>query len=289
MSLGKAVPPGQEVPSLIYQLAQASNQKHVDFSSIVSGAGAPRGSLDPRAPRDAAAALAGFTQMPFTFVFNGSFTDLYHLFQQLNRFTVRTASGGLQVSGRLLTIQSTKARRQRRRRQPGKGSAEQLTGHDHGDRLRAPGRPGADRRSDAPRLRRAAPDLRPAWPAGHRAPRRDPRDREGDPMTDFLGSLKADLLDRRMLPLLALVGVALVGALAYAVLGGGSSSTSPTATTSAPPISLGAPGIAISQAPSSASQAIAETTSGSARQRGGSSRDPFTPLPRITAKSAAAT
>ena len=44
--------------------------------------------------------------MPFTFVFNGSFNDLYHLFQQLNRFTARTTSGGLQVSGRLLTIQS---------------------------------------------------------------------------------------------------------------------------------------------------------------------------------------
>ena len=46
--------------------------------------------------------------MPFTFVFNGSFNDLYHLFQQMNRFTTRTTSGGLQVSGRLLTIQSTK-------------------------------------------------------------------------------------------------------------------------------------------------------------------------------------
>ncbi len=44
--------------------------------------------------------------MPFTFVFNGSFFDLYNLFQQLNRFTLHTASGGLRVSGRLLTIQS---------------------------------------------------------------------------------------------------------------------------------------------------------------------------------------
>ena len=46
--------------------------------------------------------------MPFTFIFNGSFLDLYHLFQQLDGFTLRTASGGLQVSGRLLTIQSVK-------------------------------------------------------------------------------------------------------------------------------------------------------------------------------------
>ncbi|MFI4985346.1 MAG: hypothetical protein ACHP93_00965 [Solirubrobacterales bacterium] len=105
-------------------------------------------------------------------------------------------------------------------------------------------------------------------------------------MTEFLGSLKADLLDRRMRPLLALVGVALLAALGYAALGGGSSSTSPTATTSAPPISAGASGIAISQAPSSSNQAIAETTSGSAQQHGGSSRNPFTPLPGAASKSA---
>jgi len=108
-------------------------------------------------------------------------------------------------------------------------------------------------------------------------------------MTNLLSSLKADLLDRRMLPLLALVGVALLAALGYAVLGGGSSSTTPTATTSSPSVSAGAAGIAVSQAPSSSNQAIAETTSGSAQQHGGSSRDPFTPLPGTVSKSASAT
>jgi Tfp pilus assembly protein PilO len=109
VSLGKAVPASQEMPSLIYQLAQASNQKHVDFTSIstgASGAGSTSGST-VNAPA-AAAASAGFTQLPFTFVFNGSFNDLYHLYQQMNHFTTRSASGHLQVSGRLLTIQSTK-------------------------------------------------------------------------------------------------------------------------------------------------------------------------------------
>jgi len=101
VSLGKAVPPGQEVPSLIYQLDQASNQKHVEFSSITSSSGASSSSAST-------AAATGFTEMPFTFVFNGGYEDLYHLFQQLNGFTVRTASGGLEVSGRLLTIQSVK-------------------------------------------------------------------------------------------------------------------------------------------------------------------------------------
>jgi Tfp pilus assembly protein PilO len=108
VSLGKAVPAGQEVPSLIYQLAQASNQKHVDFTSISTGAGAASTSGSTVNAPAAAVASAGFTQMPFTFVFNGSFNDLYRLFQQMNRFTTRTTSGGLQVSGRLLTIQSTK-------------------------------------------------------------------------------------------------------------------------------------------------------------------------------------
>lgn len=43
---------------------------------------------------------------------------------------------------------------------------------------------------------------------------------------DFLQSLKTDLFDRRLLPLLGLVAVAFVAALAYAVLGGGSSTSS---------------------------------------------------------------
>jgi Tfp pilus assembly protein PilO len=100
VSLGKAVPTGQEVPSLIVQLAQASDEKQVEFTSITSGGGSSSSSsATPAAASDA------FTAMPFTFVFNGSFFDLYDLFQQLNRFTLRTSSGSLQVSGRLLTIQ----------------------------------------------------------------------------------------------------------------------------------------------------------------------------------------
>jgi Tfp pilus assembly protein PilO len=105
VQLGKAVPPGREVPSLMYELAQASDKKHVDLASIVYGAGA---GASPTATGAAGSAVAGFTQMPFTFVFNGSYDDHYSLFQQLDRFTMRTASGALAVSGRLLTIQSVK-------------------------------------------------------------------------------------------------------------------------------------------------------------------------------------
>lgn len=110
VSLGKAVPPRPEVPSLVYQLARATHQKHVEFASIVNGTGSGSGSSPSSSSSSAAqpAALAGFKPMPFTFVFNGTFFDLYHLFRRLNGFTVRTASGGVEVSGRLLTIQSAK-------------------------------------------------------------------------------------------------------------------------------------------------------------------------------------
>jgi hypothetical protein len=103
-------------------------------------------------------------------------------------------------------------------------------------------------------------------------------------MNDFLRSLRSDLLDRRFLPVLVLLGVALVAALAYAVLGGGSTSQSPVAgSTPATQIraSSGAAGptgvVAISQA-SPANKAVSETTSGAPRHSG-TPRNPFTPLP----------
>jgi Tfp pilus assembly protein PilO len=121
VNLGKAVPPTEEVPSLIYQLAQASNKKHVEFSSITTSATGSSPSSSSSAPTVAAAA-AGFTQMPFTFIFNGGFDDLYHLFVQLDKSTVQT-SAGLQVSGRLLTLQSVKLEPK-----ASEGKSEGLTG-----------------------------------------------------------------------------------------------------------------------------------------------------------------
>ena len=128
VSLGKAVPPSQEVPSLIYQLSQASHQKSVAFSSIVAGAGGGSASSATSASAAPSAALSGFTQMPFTFVFEGSFFDLEHLFQQLTDFTTRTAAGTLQVSGRLLTIQSVKLAPDTSGSTQGKGAASELSG-----------------------------------------------------------------------------------------------------------------------------------------------------------------
>jgi hypothetical protein len=104
VSLGKAVPAAQEVPSLIYQLSQATHQQNVEFASIATAAPAT-----PAAGASAAStAAASFAPMPFTFVFNGSFFSLEHLFRTLTGFTNRTSSDALEVKGRLLTIQSLK-------------------------------------------------------------------------------------------------------------------------------------------------------------------------------------
>ncbi len=109
VSLGKAVPATQEVPSLIYQLEKASNSKKVEFASITATtSGSGSASSGASSGTAAAAASAGFSPMPFTFVFNGTYFDLEHLFHGLSQFTVRRADGSLEVSGRLLTIQSVK-------------------------------------------------------------------------------------------------------------------------------------------------------------------------------------
>lgn len=108
VSLGKAVPPSQEVSSLIYQISQASHQKNVEFSSLVSGSGSSSSSSSSSSGAAASAAASGFMPMPFTFIFSGTFSALHDLLQQLDRSTVVTASGRLVISGRLLTIQSIK-------------------------------------------------------------------------------------------------------------------------------------------------------------------------------------
>jgi hypothetical protein len=84
------------------QLEQASDKHAVSFNSIASA-----GAVGSTSTTTASTA-AGFTQMPFTFVFSGGFFSMEHLFRQLTAFTTHTSGEGLQVSGRLLTIQSVK-------------------------------------------------------------------------------------------------------------------------------------------------------------------------------------
>ncbi|HEY2767992.1 MAG TPA: type II secretion system protein GspM [Solirubrobacteraceae bacterium] len=124
VNLGKAVPPLQEVPSLVYELDQASHQGDVDFNSFSSGgssssssSSSSSGPLSSSAAPAASATPAAFTQMPFTFVFKGSFFKLARLLGKIDGFA-QTASGGsagghkasvdaggVRVNGRLVTIQ----------------------------------------------------------------------------------------------------------------------------------------------------------------------------------------
>ncbi len=107
VSLGQAVPASAETPGLIYTLDRATHSRNVDFTSITAGtSGTASSSSSSSAAATAAAQDTTFSQEPFTFVFNGSFVDLYKLFDQLEGFTVQTSSGALHVNGRLLTIDS---------------------------------------------------------------------------------------------------------------------------------------------------------------------------------------
>lgn len=105
-------------------------------------------------------------------------------------------------------------------------------------------------------------------------------------MSAFLKSVKADLLDRRMLPLVAIVGVVLVAAVAYALLGGGSAGSPKLASI---PVGTGTPtGLTVSQS-NATEAAVSETTDGTSVQHHGVARNPFKPLPEAKAKTASST
>ncbi|HTU79268.1 MAG TPA: hypothetical protein VMF09_10965 [Solirubrobacteraceae bacterium] len=112
VNLGKAVPPSDEVPSLIEQLSEASKEKNVDFASIVnsaaSGSSPTAGAAGASGTAAGAAGASGssLTDLPFTFSFEGSYFDLEHLFRRLTDFATLDSSGNIEVSGRLLTIES---------------------------------------------------------------------------------------------------------------------------------------------------------------------------------------
>jgi hypothetical protein len=106
-------------------------------------------------------------------------------------------------------------------------------------------------------------------------------------MNDFFDSLKSDLLDRRLIPVLGLLAVVLIAAVAYAVLGGGSSAPALSAATPVAPVAK-APGLPVSEVKTADVTAGAETTDGSTQQTGGASRNPFAPMPGVKKAQAAA-
>ncbi len=106
-------------------------------------------------------------------------------------------------------------------------------------------------------------------------------------MTSFLASLKADLASRRLLPVVALVALALVGGVAYAVLGSSSSTPSVSSASlgSLPPV----PPTLAKPAPPNPHAAVSETTTGVHFQRNGVVHNPFIPLPEPEKAKAATT
>ncbi|MGH2880273.1 MAG: hypothetical protein ACRDK4_11795 [Solirubrobacteraceae bacterium] len=102
-------------------------------------------------------------------------------------------------------------------------------------------------------------------------------------MTEFLQSLRSDLLSRRLLPFVALALLALAVALGYALAGAGSSPQPP-----APAPAVGASqqsALTVVAASTNPNAAESETPGGLRYQSGGATRNPFTPLPE--AKSSA--
>jgi hypothetical protein len=109
-------------------------------------------------------------------------------------------------------------------------------------------------------------------------------------MNELLTSLKSDLLDRRLLPVLVLLGAILAAAIAYAVLGGGSSSPStPSARVAPSNRGSGGPSLSVSAVTSNQHAAVAETTEGTRYQHHSGARNPFSPLTSHKSASAAAT
>ncbi len=107
-------------------------------------------------------------------------------------------------------------------------------------------------------------------------------------VTNYLSALREDLRDRRMLPLVVLVGVAMLAAIAFVVLGGsggGSSAVTPSPGSSASADAGETTALALT--PVSTSNAVAETATG-AKPTAGGSHNPFALLPSTIAAEAKA-
>ena len=116
--LGKAVPADDDVRSLLVQLNAVADRSKVDFRTIQIGgssAAAPAPAGDEKGTGAAGAATpppgatpvgsAGFSAMPFTFTFRGSFFNLGDFLRRVDRF-VAVRQRQLDVTGRLMVVNS---------------------------------------------------------------------------------------------------------------------------------------------------------------------------------------
>jgi hypothetical protein len=111
--LGKAVPADDDVRSLLVQLDDAAERSKVDFHAITIGGGGsgsaaksgPTGTGLAPPPGTVSVGSAGFSAMPFTFGFEGTFFGLSDFFNRLEDF-VTVKNDDVDVTGRLLLLGS---------------------------------------------------------------------------------------------------------------------------------------------------------------------------------------
>jgi Tfp pilus assembly protein PilO len=112
--LGKAVPEHDDVRSLLVQLDAEAGGTNVDFRTVQIGgsqssasavAADAAGQPSTAPPGAVSVGSGGFSAMPFTFSFRGSFGNLSQFFSRMERF-VTLRNEQLNVTGRLLRLES---------------------------------------------------------------------------------------------------------------------------------------------------------------------------------------
>ncbi len=111
--LGEAVPPDDDVPSLIYQVQSAAAASHVSFRGLqLASSGASSSSSSTSAngqtttqqlPPGASVGAAGLPTEQFTITLSGNYFSLSTFFNKLEGF-VFTEDGTLMIRGRLMSI-----------------------------------------------------------------------------------------------------------------------------------------------------------------------------------------
>jgi hypothetical protein len=113
--LGEAVPPSDDIPSLIYQVQSAAQSARVSLRSLQLAPGSTSASSTPSTgssssssssttlPPGAAVGAAGLPTDQFTFTLTGNFFNLANFFNRLQNFVVGSGNR-LLISGRLMTI-----------------------------------------------------------------------------------------------------------------------------------------------------------------------------------------
>jgi Tfp pilus assembly protein PilO len=107
--LGKAVPEQDDTRSLLVQLDSAAKSSGVDFRTMSVGGSssgpATTGTAAGPVVPGAVVGTAGFSVLPLTFSFRGSFFDMSQFFSRLERF-VTVDNSKVNVTGRLVRVES---------------------------------------------------------------------------------------------------------------------------------------------------------------------------------------